>query len=353
MKRPPLAIELFLIPFAFFYAAVMKIRNIAYARGWLSSYRVAVPVLSVGNLTAGGTGKTPLTELLVRALTLKGVRVGIISRGYRGSGSGIERVCPEEGARGALKFGDEPTWLAGRFPQVPVYVGTDKVEVCRKLLSENKVDLIVADDAFQHRRLHREIDVVVIDASEPEWHYRPLPLGRMREGFRSLARAQAVFLSKVNLAEEPYLSQLRNRIRTVRNGLGASHPVFEMQYKITSFASLANEEVPKSALDGKRILLVSGIARPHTFVKLVEEATNAEIADHLVFADHHPYNDDDLNEIENRARSLGAARIVVTEKDAVKMAGWTPSLPIMMSRLEAVAQGGVEEFYEAVRRLVL
>jgi tetraacyldisaccharide 4'-kinase len=353
MKRPSVLIEATLYPFAVLYAGVMKVRNIAYARGWLPSYHVDVPVLSVGNITAGGTGKTPLTELLVRSLLAKGVRVGIISRGYRGSGRGIERVEPSEGAQGALKYGDEPTWLAQRFPSVPVYVGTNKIEVCRKLLSDVKVDLIIADDAFQHRRLHREIDIVVIDASEPGWHYRSLPVGRLREGFQSLGRAQAVFLSKVNLAEAKQLEVLRKRIRSVRNAIGSTMPVFEMRYMITSFTQFDGQSVACESVKGDRVLLVSGIGRPETFLRLVREATGAQIVDHLVYADHHPYGPTDLARIEARASALKATRIIVTEKDAVKLVGWMPKVPVVMSRLEAVLDGEVEEFYEAVRRLVL
>jgi tetraacyldisaccharide 4'-kinase len=358
-SRPALPLEALLAPLASLYAGIMRVRNVGYTRGWLPSYEVGVPVLSIGNLTAGGTGKTPLTELFVGALLARGVRVGIISRGYRGTGTGAERVRPEAGAEGARRFGDEPTWLAGRFPTVPVYVGTDKVAVCQKLLSENSVDLIVADDAFQHRRLRRAFDVVVMDASEPAWHYRQLPLGRLREGFASLGRAHAVFLTKVNLAEPSHLAWLREQAgrvgpadRSGQSALGFKLHVFEMSYRIQSFHQLATGST--RSISGERVLLVSGIARPATFPLLVKDAApEAEIVEHLVFADHHPYTADDFAKIEAKALALKANRIIVTEKDAVKMADWRPGVDVLVSRLEARSEQDLEEFYEVIRRLAL
>lgn len=361
MKRPPAPLETLLVPLAPIYAGVMRARNLGYAQGWLKSQSATVPVISIGNLTAGGTGKTPLTALLVEGLLSRGIRVGVISRGYRGTSPGLERVTPDGTSESAKRFGDEPTWLAQRFPSVPVYVGTDKVAVCRTLTANEKVDLILADDAFQHRRLKRSLDMVVIDATEPEWHYRSLPLGRMREGFDSLERADFVFLTKVNQARADRVSWLRKEIKEGLREKSGRVPIFEMESVITAFAPLgaagqrAGDGLREaSKWHGRRVLLVSGIGRPATFESSVRHDAGADVAKHLIFADHHVYTADDQTRILAEARRLQVDDVIITEKDAVKLAGWMPStVSVWVSRLETRPRSDLGAFYEAAHRLLL
>lgn len=339
-------------PLAKIYGGVMLARGFAYERGWLESVEVGLPILSIGNITAGGTGKTPLTSFLLEAFSSRGRRVGVVSRGYGGTEKGPARVPGDGLPETAARFGDEPAWLACRHPSVPVVIGADRVAAAKELLGA--VDLVLADDAFQHRRLKRGFDAVVIDATEPLWHYRSLPLGRQREDFRALLRARSVFLTKTNLADPAVLDWLRLRLKEVAPRL----PVFEFDTRLKGVVSLAasNSEPARALASSQTLLLVSGIGRPETFRKSVETdllvSSGGEVLDHLIYPDHHQYGAEDCRHIMERAKELGASAIVVTEKDAVKLAGRLASggLPIWVTRLESRPCADLKEFYEAVDR---
>lgn len=348
VDRPSLALEALLTPLACIYSGVAKIRNQAFDRAWKPAIDLGVPVVSIGNLTAGGTGKTPVTAMLTEAFRAQGKKVGIVSRGYGGREKGPLRVPASGGAEVARRFGDEPSWLAARFPEVPVFIGADRVSAVAALKSANDVELIIADDAFQHRRLARKFDIVILDALEPEWHYRPLPLGRMREGFSSLSRANAIFITKTNLAPRSHIERLRAWIKaTVGNPV-----VIEVESVLAGFTKLGEEALmaPLSAgsLENARVLLASGIGRPESFERLMSEQAKALVVEHLIFSDHHQYGSADLERIANRARELKVSALVVTEKDAVKMTGWNPGVPCWVTKLEA--RGSMEGVYAALDR---
>lgn len=350
IDRPPLFVEPLLWPAAKIYSGVMQARGLAYDRGWLESVDVGVPVLSIGNITAGGTGKTPLTSFLLQRFAERGRRVGVVSRGYGGREKGPARVPSDGKPSTAERFGDEPAWLAARHPSLPVVIGADRVAAAREL--SGQVDLILADDAFQHRRLKRGFDAVVIDATEPLWHYRSLPLGRQREDFHALARARAIFLTKTNLADEAALSWLRARLASAV----PSVPVYEFEALLTGVAPLAaavTETASASSLTGA-VLLVSGIGRPMTFRKSVETDLGAVVREQMIFPDHHRYSEDDCRRISARAEELGVSAVVMTEKDAVKMSGLARALrpAVWVTRLESRPRTDFKEFYEAVDRFL-
>lgn len=331
-------------------------RGLAYDRGWLPATEIGHPVLSIGNITAGGTGKTPLTSMLVTAFGERGRRVGVVSRGYGGVERGPARVAADGGRETAVRFGDEPAWLAARHPGVSVVVGADRVAAARELLRVNSgVDLILADDAFQHRRLARGFDVVVVDATEPVWHYRPLPLGRLREGLGALARARAIFLTKTNLASHEELTWVRALLRKSAPEV----PVFEFESRIQGVVSLGSPAAmpaERVGLTGSAVFLTCGIGRPRTFHRLVDTDLGARVAGHWAFPDHHRYSADDWLEIVARATACAAQAIVVTEKDAIKLAGLAgarPPVPVWVTRLETRPKSALKEFYDEVDRFLI
>jgi tetraacyldisaccharide 4'-kinase len=357
-SQPPFVIDKLLAFPGALYSGLMRGRNFAYDHAILASHQVDVPVISIGNLTAGGTGKTPITSLLIEGLSAKGLKVGVISRGYGGKSKGCERVRDDGSPETAKWFGDEPTWLAHRHSDVPVFVGRDKVAASQALLREYSVQLILADDAFQHRRLKRDFDIVLLDATQPEWHYRSLPQGRLREGFSSLARAHAVFVTKTNLAQPRALEFLRSQLSS------QTHlEVFEFESLIRKFTPLhetadKNSDGEGSLIGKKRLLLVSGIGRPETFSTLVSRAfrewhQDIEIIEHVVFRDHHAYSDKDLVDLEKAAERISADAILMTEKDAVKLNHWQPSVPSYVSQLVSRPRLDLEGLYEAIRRLTM
>jgi tetraacyldisaccharide 4'-kinase len=361
LNRLPRIAELPLWPAACLYEAAMRFRGLTFDLGWRSRLTTDRPVLSIGNLTAGGTGKTPLVALFTEEIGRSGKRVGIVSRGYGGSERGPARVPTDGSLETASRFGDEPAWLAARFSgrpgqgQVPTYVGRDRYLATQTMLKENPLDVVIADDCFQHRRLSRRCDVVVLDATEPRWHYRSLPLGRMRESFSALKRADAVVLTKVNMADGAQISWLREMIASERRE-GEALPVFETGVRI---ARLAQIELPAgdpgsfstSSLATRKFVLLSAIGRPHVFRQLIERECASQALEHFVFADHHYFTGEDLAMIERRAEALGAEDIVMTEKDAVKLRAWRPGFKCWVARLEIEAQN-LRGFYELAGRLL-
>lgn len=344
------ASDLLTAPLTPLYVGAMRVRNLGFDFQILPVEGPSAVVVSVGNLSAGGTGKTPIVSYLVRELTARGLPCGIVSRGYGGETKFPAKVSPDGKAVTARRFGDEPTWLAHHHRDVPVFVGADRVAVAEKLMTESKVKVIVADDAFQHRYLRRDVDIVLLDASQPRWHYRSLPMGRLREGFASLSRARYVFLTKTNLASAENLRWLRHRVAVEKSR--AAFDVFEFEWVISGFTALGSD-APPSPLSDAKVLLVSGIARGSTFADSARSTLGpARVLGHLEFADHHSYSADDFAMIEREADRLSVDAIVVTEKDAVKMDGlWSPKIPCLVSRLQARPTGDLRMVYEEIGRL--
>jgi tetraacyldisaccharide 4'-kinase len=361
MKRLSRAIEFGLVPLSWLYGCVIRIRNFAFDRRLLIPEAIGVSVISVGNITAGGTGKTPVVAWLLEQLQEHGKSVGIVSRGYRGTERGPSRV-PSSGTLDAAScFGDEPAWFASRFPKVPVFICGDRVSAVRAMLQEADVDVILADDGFQHRRLPRSMDIVLLDATEPRWHYRPLPLGRMREPFSSLSRASVILITKTNLAnDQNQIRWLKKEIAKVFKKQVAQPLVIELESRILKLAQLGAMPFEQGSLalkdlKGESVLLVSAIGRPEGFKKLIQSESGAVIVDHMVFRDHHAFTEIDLANIEMRAKVTGAGRIILTEKDATKMASWNSKVPCFVARLEMTSSPArtseeLKDLYAAIDR---
>jgi tetraacyldisaccharide 4'-kinase len=339
-------------PLGAVFRTAVAVRNQLYNRGWLQMRDCGAPVISIGNLTAGGTGKTPFTALLAQSLKEKGKRVAIVSRGYKSpSEKLVAKVTLDGLSQSSSKFGDEPVMLAHKLPGVPVYVGAQKLAVACRAVEVESPDIVLADDAFQHRKLKRVFDVVLLDASEPWWHFRPMPSGRMREPFSALKRAHAIVLSKANLADPVRLERVRDAARSAIDS--SRMPIFvEVEYRINnfiplrSFHSQVDELIPAARLRPEKLFLLSAIGRPEGFHELVKVETGAEIVGYRSFGDHYYFTKDDIGEIEKAAQRAGATKIVVTEKDAVKLNvdHFTMSEPLV-SRLEAVPDKNWDEFH--------
>jgi tetraacyldisaccharide 4'-kinase len=372
LSRPGAFMRLLLSPAAKIFGCLARVRSFLYEAGAFEIVDSGVLVISVGNLTAGGTGKTPITSFLTDVLLSRGFACAIVSRGYGALEKGPALVEIEDSLAAAKRFGDEPSWLANEHRDVPVVIGGRRPESIAFLLSPassfvssaecsqsirsvkafntSLKRVVIADDAFQHRRLKRQIDIVILDATEPRWHYKPLPLGRLREGFSALKRASFIFVSKTNLASDEQLAWLYGMIRSTESAAR----VIDFGVQLNGFVQLeANHATAKTVdLSERRIVLVSGIARPQTFDQLIQETLPmVKILRHFIFRDHYSYQIEDLEGIEREARELGAEAIVVTEKDATKLGAWRPQIPCYVSRLVARPLVNFGEFHEAVDRL--
>ena len=200
-------------PLSLVYSSVMRARNWSYDSWLKPSPQFSVPVISIGNLTVGGTGKTPFVDHLLQWCRSQNIVAGVISRGYGGNFSGVKRVDAKDNPE---KVGDEPWMLFQRHLQTPIYVCADRVQAARELLIQNpSVNLIIADDAFQHRRLYRDMDIVILDMMESQENYLVLPEGRARESFQGLLRANFVILNKINLAPAEYSLQVKEELKSI------------------------------------------------------------------------------------------------------------------------------------------
>ncbi|HEX6884163.1 MAG TPA: tetraacyldisaccharide 4'-kinase [Planctomycetota bacterium] len=296
------ALELLRLPAALF-AGLARLRAAGYARGVLPSARVPVPVVSVGNLTAGGTGKTPFVAFLARRLAADGLRVGILSRGY--------------GAGGARE-NDEGRMLAAALPDSERVQDPDRVRGAEELLLRG-VDVILLDDGFQHRRLARDLDLVLVDATRP-WGLPPpvpgaasvracLPRGLLREPPSALARADLLVLTRADQVAPTALAELRRELEALAPG----RPQAVGRHRATRLLAPDGRELPLATLAGRTLDLLSALGNPEAFQRSLE-ALGARVATHRAFPDHHHYVAQDLAGLGGDGRWL-----VTSEKDAVKL----------------------------------
>jgi tetraacyldisaccharide 4'-kinase len=308
-----------LAPLGWIWSGVARTRNRMFDAGWLRVERAGVPVISVGNLTAGGTGKTPLVHWLVAELQAAGKRPGVLSRGY--------------GRLPGEALNDEGRMLAAAFPGLPQVQEPDRVRGAHELVAGSRADVIVMDDGFQHRRLSRDLDVVCLDATSPFGGGQCLPAGLLREPVAGLARAGAIVLTRAEglgaAGERPLVALLRELAprATIHKATHAPHDVVRRP----DGASAA-----PGTLRGRAVWLLSGIANPDSFEETVLRL-GARVAGHDRFPDHHPFTGPELGDAAERA-GRAAAELLTTEKDDVRMPqGRSPRL-VLRIRLRFLSE---------------
>lgn len=311
------------------FSTAVSARNFLFDKNILPARSVNAWVISVGNLTVGGTGKTPVVDYLVGILKTK-YKVGIVSRGYGSNLKGTHVVAPNR-AEAASFYGDEPVLLATKHPDVPVVISANRYLGAKKLVDDLKVQVIIADDAFQHRWLKRDRDVVVIDATENKKNYFPLPFGRAREPFDALNRADLVLITKTNLAAPEQLRWIKGNVRFARK-------MIQFKAMISGYRNLYGEY--RETFLGQDVILVSGIGKPENF----ERSISGNIKQHLKFPDHHAYSEEEREEICELSLTCP---VLTTEKDAVKFQGMN-SKNLWISQFRVVPELEESEFYECI-----
>ncbi len=318
----------YLRPLSFLYQQIVGVKNSLFDRGAIGVYKAPVPVVSIGNLTMGGTGKTPVTDFCLKSLVAQGKKVAVISRSYRADASSPCLV--DVGHPFAARyFGDEPVLLAQANPQVSVFVGPSKWQTAQYAVTQGSFDLLLVDDGFQHRKLFRDLNIVILDATEALTNYAVVPEGRGREGWQGLERADVIVVTKCNLASEEYLKDLESR-------LPAGKEVMYLGYEITSLKNAQNKQTMSCAeIKDQEMFLVSAIARPDVFEKMMRDLGSVSKKS-MHFRDHHQYTPSDIKNLEDEFAKSHAALLVSTEKDAVKLRAllshpsqlWTASLEV-------------------------
>jgi len=301
-----------LVPLSIVYGGIVRIRSFLYKAGVLPSYRSSLPVVSVGNITTGGTGKTPTVDWLVRELQQLGKHPAIVSRGYSGNFSGAVGVV-SDGSKllmSAEKCGDEPYLLAKKNRSCPVVISKRRVDGLRFLERQDNVDVVILDDAFQHLAVQRDVDLVLLDTRRPLGNGWPLPAGNLREFSGALQRADFLMMTRAGEGKATHF-----------NG----RPVYRSVHQLADVAiSLDGQKVSLDELKPLRLCAFSGIANPDTFFSALA-GRGLSLVEMLSLCDHVEYDLSLIEEIKSLAAKADA--LITTEKDGVKLAADMFELP--------------------------
>lgn len=341
-----------LAPLGWAYGAATDLRNAAFERGILGSEDAGVPVVSVGNITAGGSGKTPLVEHIVRRLIARGATPGVISRGYGRESRGVVVVSDGRTVSvDARQGGDEPVQIALACPGVRVVVGERRVEAARASVDELGADVLVMDDGFQHRYLRRSLDIVILDSRKDPFEDRVLPAGMLRERTKGLRRADLVALSRSETGDVAWRGKLD---RVFHGPVVAFATRGEKLRPFNPGRSTAGGE----EMAGSPMVAFSGIGDHSLFVSELRRIGVPVAADRR-FRDHHWYRAEDAAGLVELLRASGASGFATTEKDAVRLRA-EPSVaaaletagPIHTLAVTVKMTGGGDELEAALVRQV-
>jgi tetraacyldisaccharide 4'-kinase len=356
----------FLTVLSWVFEVLVRLRLWLYRNRVFRDTPLGCKVVVVGNLTVGGTGKTPIVLKMAKVLASRGRRVAILSRGYKGASDSMMKrfwrwltqasrpdpLVVSDGKSvlvGPDEAGDEPYMLAQNLcgDGVVVIVDRDRVEGGRFALRRFGVDTILLDDGLQYLPLRGQINLLLVDSRDPFGNGAMLPRGVLREPVANLSRASYVFLTKSVGAPDPALVALIRRHNPKAEIIACAHGAKEL------VEVDGPRRLPMSELAGKRIAAFSGIATPERFEELLT-GQGAVLASNRRFLDHHSFNDEDLDEVLDQAMQAKAEMIVTTEKDAVRLQSrFRPPIPLMYVRLEVEILGAEDGFNAAVERICL
>jgi tetraacyldisaccharide 4'-kinase len=303
-------LRLFLQITAAGYAAIIGLRNFPYSRGWLKVHHLSVPVISVGNITVGGTGKTPLVIWLCKFLQQKNLRCAVLTRGYK-THAQIRATSNEQRA---TKI-DEPAILAESCPQAKIIVNPNRTEAAAEAVNKFGAKVLIMDDGFQHRRLARDLDIVTIDATCPFGYGKLLPAGLLREPVASLQRADAAVITRCDQISESKLCQIEKKLQLTNPDMAIAKSI----HNPICVKSLAGEKTTIEQLKGKKIFAFCGIGNPDAFLNTIKNS-GANLVGSKIYNDHHHYTDSNIDDIHGQANRLEADLILSTQKDHTQYA---------------------------------
>lgn len=323
--------SLILPPLSVLYGAVTRTRLSLYRRGTFHSTKLDRPVISVGNITTGGTGKTPLVEWVARTVAATGKRVCILTRGY-GRDNPDRRVVVSDGntvLSTPSEAGDEPFLLAVNLVGIAAVIAdADRVATGRAAIEQFGTDCFVLDDGFQHLRLERDLNIVTIDATNPWGGGHLLPYGRLREPLSGLSRADCVVITRTDQAND--LPALDEKVRRLTNNA----PVFHLQMRVVRIRPFKNtpETIPTP------VAAFCAVGNPRSFFNQLPH----EVVLQKAFPDHHRYSQREIDSLIEDAKRAGAKSLITTAKDAVKLHSISFSLPCYVLEIEPQIENEAE-----------
>jgi len=299
-----------LIPISWFYGSIIWLRNYLFNIGLLISVSFDIPVISVGNITTGGTGKTPMVIYLARLFKKNGFKPGIVSRGYGRNSRGLKIVHDGNSLlEDVNKAGDEPYLLGKILKTIPIIVSENRIFGIKKFQDNFQVDIIIMDDGFQHRKVKRNMDIVMISANDKPSDYHFLPWGRLREPLYCLKRAQCIIYTRTKRFQNPYLHNILNP--HVNNS-----PIASIMQPI--LMKIDNAGYHKSLPTDAPAFAFCGIGNADYFFKIVKEK-ELNIVGKRIFRNHQKYNNRLLQNLSTQIQSSNCRIVVTTEKDIVKI----------------------------------
>lgn len=304
--------RIFLFPLSLFYWVIIFWRNIFYNLGIFVSYNLPCKVISIGNITTGGTGKTPAVIFFAEFLKNRGFKIGILSRGYgRNSKGTIDLKSEISNKKNWKYFGEEPVLISQKLINIPIVIDNNRYRGGKYLYDKYKPQLIILDDGFQHRSLNRDLDINLINANQPKHLYKLLPYGLLREPWQHLKRSDIVIVTKMNIKAPS--SFIINKLRSLN--INHYHSKYEPS---NNLLDINGEKINLAKMKNKRALAISGIGDPLSF-ELTLKMQNIDFIDHITFNDHHEYKNDDFRLIENKIINYNPDFLITTEKDLIKL----------------------------------
>jgi tetraacyldisaccharide 4'-kinase len=327
-KDPAAALlRLLLALVSLLYAAAISLRNFLYSAGLLKSYKANVPVISIGNITTGGTGKTPLVIWLAKLIT-PNHKCAVITRGYKSTKAST----------------DEPALIAQNCPGISVIVNPNRLAAARQAVNKYQSQVLIADDAFQHRRLEADLNIVTIDATEPFGYGKLLPAGLLREPLSCLARADAIVLTRCDQVQIDQLDCIEKKIKSYNPNLAIARSI----HLPTCAESFNEQSITIEQLKTKKIFAFCGIGNPNAFLQTIKKL-ELNLVGSRIFNDHHQYTTACLGQICNQAQNLKADIILTTQKDQTKIpADFKPSIPLAWLKIEIKFLSG----HDILKRLI-
>ena len=333
---------LFLRFLSLLYLTGYLIRKSFYCLGLIKPKKLSAKVISVGNITAGGSGKTPFVLYLAKKLMEKKVNFAILTRGYkRLSKDTIELEKIDSPDIRWEQVGDEPYLLSNHLLEIPIIVDKDRFHSGKIAQDKYKADFLLLDDGFQHWRLKRDLDIVMIDSSIDLEKEKLLPAGRLREPLSSLKRANLFVLTRVDQSER------RDKVIKLLQKYNPQAPIVESILEVTSVANWKDKsEIGLSQLKGKKGLAFCGIGNPYSFERTLK-SSGLEILNAFFFLDHYIYTRKDLLLLQAEAKKSGASYLITTEKDSIRLPDTGElTIPLLVIKVELKIISGEEKLWE-------
>lgn len=325
----------FLYLASFLYGLVQRLRALLYENGFIRVEKVERRIISVGNITVGGTGKTPAVIAIAESAKKRGLNAAILTRGYRGKAKGISPVSDgSEILLGCIEAGDEPYLIARKLRGIPVIKGSDRYLSSLYAMKRFGTDFFILDDGYQHLKFHRDKNILLIDATNPFGNGQLIPRGILREPLISIRRADIIVLTKSDLSED------KKWILEVIKRFNPEAPVFFSYYNPLDLIGLAGESMPLDAIRDRKVFIFSGLAS-HSYFRALLDRYCSNIIGELTYPDHFYYSTKDIVRIKEAARGLGADITVTTEKDLIKISpeeGMRGGNPFWAFRIEFIIE---------------